>query len=467
MDEKTENALVPKPPSAVEKVAPGAKRILYGMVTDTLALANREQRIPSPAKFRIGDYEWCEPDYHQILIWAKETGLKPEEVVARLLDQRSLCKESEYGLPKHSPVFEEPLFANGKLLKVNLDLELLRCRKLEWVNGLETTSLRVMPAAEEAWLSELGPLPLGWLEWLICRRLGLTHLNLTRVPQLKYLDCAINQLKELQLHCVPQLTWLNCSENGIAELKFDQIPNLNSLDCWSNILARLDLSGLDWLKFAYCGDNKLAQLKLADLPNLIHLYCRENCLRELDLAEVPELSSLDCSSNQITWLDLSSVHELTDLNCANNAISELDLSSCQNLEHVDCSGNPILVLDIRGLKHLRWLNRSSHTKVIMDPEQEHAVEGDLGPSLHDAKAARLEEIDAHHGWPTEQVRFGLAYLYGRGVPKDAIEAYKWFRLAAEQGDKDAAEELARLTPTLPSDELQEGERRYREFKASR
>lgn len=67
----------------------------------------------------------------------------------------------------------------------------------------------------------------------------------------------------------------------------------------------------------------------------------------------------------------------------------------------------------------------------------------------------------------EQFQTGQTFFYGTGVPQEYAEAVKWFRLAAEQGDKDAAEELARLTPTLSSDELQEGERRYRDFKTSR
>ena len=40
MNEKKDFALVRRPSSAVEKVAPGAKRILSGMVADTLALIN-------------------------------------------------------------------------------------------------------------------------------------------------------------------------------------------------------------------------------------------------------------------------------------------------------------------------------------------------------------------------------------------------------------------------------------------
>ena len=203
MNEKKENALVPRPPSAVEKTASGPKRILSGIVSDTLALASREQGSLARTKFRIGEYEWCEPDYKQILIWSEETGLKPEEVIARLLDKQSLHEGSMLGLWSF-PSFEEPLFADGKLLKVNFDLRLLRCGRLQWVNGLEITHLRffVFDASGEQWLSDLGPLPLSRLVALYCSELGLTRLNLTGVPQLEYLSCIRNRLEELQLYYV-------------------------------------------------------------------------------------------------------------------------------------------------------------------------------------------------------------------------------------------------------------------------
>jgi len=184
MDKKNENALVPRPPSAVGKAVPGVKRILSGMVSDTLALAKREQCEPpllemkngqrklsrdqlkrlehalrmkrylrilkeyretlqtksSQTKFRIGDYEWCEPDYRQIVIWAEETGLKPEQVVERLLDPGSL-RELPANELTISKFFKEPLFVDGKLLKVNLNLRLLRCSRLDWAKHLEITCL--------------------------------------------------------------------------------------------------------------------------------------------------------------------------------------------------------------------------------------------------------------------------------------------------------------------------------------
>ena len=507
MNEKKENALVPRPSGSVEKAVPGVKRILSGMVSDTLALASREQRTLAPTRYRIGNYEWCEPDYRQILIWAEETGLKPEEVLARF-DQQA-AREWEERHWSDFWHFSEPLFEDGRLLKVNLDLRLFHYSKLVWVNGLEITHLRFFGASQATRLHDLGQMPLPRLGHLTCIQLDLTYLSLTGVPQLEYLDCPLNRLEELQLHSVPRLASLDCSFNELTELKFDQTPNLHFLSCVDNRLTQLDLSGLDRLEDVWCEGNKLKDLQLVGLPNL---------------------SFLDCSGNQI---------------------SKLDLSSCPQLEEVNCSKNPIRVLDIRGLKNLRVLNRSPHTKVLMDPEQESKVQ-DLeaqfqmgisfyyGKDVHQnyAEAAKFfryaaeerhSSAQAYLGWCcyrglgmpqdyTEAVKWfrkaadqgnargqyplgvcyrvghgvpkdhaeavkwfrkaaeqgnaqgqnnlGISYSYGKGIPKDPIEAYKWFKLAAEQGHKDAAKELASLTSTLSPGEQQEGDRRYREFKSS-
>ena len=57
MNEKNDFALILKPSSAVEKAAPGAKRILFGIITDTLALAKKEHLAQIGTKFRVGDFE--------------------------------------------------------------------------------------------------------------------------------------------------------------------------------------------------------------------------------------------------------------------------------------------------------------------------------------------------------------------------------------------------------------------------
>lgn len=56
MNEKNDFALVPKPPSAVEKIEPSAKRILAGMVGDALALAQVESTAKLPITMLVGKY---------------------------------------------------------------------------------------------------------------------------------------------------------------------------------------------------------------------------------------------------------------------------------------------------------------------------------------------------------------------------------------------------------------------------
>jgi hypothetical protein len=47
-----------------------------------------------------------------------------------------------------------------------------------------------------------------------------------------------------------------------------------------------------------------------------------------------------------------------------------------------------------------------------------------------------------------------------------IEAYKWFKSAVEQGEKEKEQMLVTLASTLLPGELQEDDRHYREFKAT-
>ncbi len=80
-------------------------------------------------------------------------------------------------------------------------------------------------------------------------------------------------------------------------------------------------------------------------------------------------------------------------------------------------------------------------------------------------AVRLATSGAQRGQPTAQFELGAFYLSGTGVAKDSIEAYKWFRLAAEQGHRAAADEVGLLEALLSPDQVQEAERRYRDFRA--
>jgi hypothetical protein len=317
--ENSRFALTPRPPSAVETARAGAKRIQSAIVADTLALAKKQQSTPAAAKFRIGQYEWCEPDYRQILIWAEALKLEPEEVIQGLLKGKTHVEK-------------------GRLLKIGWDFELLPLKDFQWGDGLRTTHL-------VSWShSCAGP-------W----RLGV------KLPELTHLAWVNAFLFELDLSGCPRLQWLDCSFNAISHLDLTSVPNLAALHCQANAIEELDLSPvprlvtLDWSANA-CG-RKLKALKRLTRPGL------------------PDLTSLWCSSDQLSSLDLSGLPNLTHLECSNNEIRELDLSKVPLLEELCCYSNPMSFLDIRPLHRLNrchWqalLADSCETHLIQRPDQ--------------------------------------------------------------------------------------------------
>jgi hypothetical protein len=311
--EENNVALVRRPPSALEKAEPGAKRILSGMVADALALADKKQTVALAAKFRIADYDWCEPDYRQILIWAKACSLRPEEVIERLLRGPGGTNDRWW----------ETRFENGMLLKISWDFELLPLYDFQWVDGLETTHLFIYSQPYMAIL------PDGWAR----KRLPL------KLPQLTHLDCPHVGLRELDLSGCPQLRALGCSWNWISQLDLASVPNLTVLDCGANDIEELDVSPVPRLTALYCRLNGL---------------CRQvKGLRRLTMPRLPGLRSLSCSSNRLSSLDLSGLPNLTFLECCTNEIRELDLSAVPLLEELYCHSNPIRSLDIRPLHNLR------------------------------------------------------------------------------------------------------------------
>ena len=49
-------------------------------------------------------------------------------------------------------------------------------------------------------------------------------------------------------------------------------------------------------------------------------------------------------------------------------------------------------------------------------------------------ASRLYRVAAEQGHSQAQISLGLMYAFGRGVRRDPVEAVKWYRLAAAQGE---------------------------------
>ena len=64
--------------------------------------------------------------------------------------------------------------------------------------------------------------------------------------------------------------------------------------------------------------------------------------------------------------------------------------------------------------------------------------------------------EANRGNPVSQSKMGIRFANGEGVPKDQVEAFKWFRKAAEQGDARAQFTLGRCYANgvgVPLDDL--------------
>jgi hypothetical protein len=82
--EDESKALVVRGSRSLAEIDAGARSILSGVVTDALRVARGRETELVAALFRIGRYEFREPDYQQILIWAKALEIDPVALVDAL-----------------------------------------------------------------------------------------------------------------------------------------------------------------------------------------------------------------------------------------------------------------------------------------------------------------------------------------------------------------------------------------------
>ncbi len=73
-------------------------------------------------------------------------------------------------------------------------------------------------------------------------------------------------------------------------------------------------------------------------------------------------------------------------------------------------------------------------------------------------ALREFRLLAEQGHAQAQVNLGIIYSQGRGVPKDSVQAYRWYTLAAGQGDDLAGKFKAHLEKSMTLDQLAEAQR---------
>ena len=397
MEPNQDRSLISRPSHELTAPRIGQNRILGEMVEQTLALG-RKEAVAQTARFRIGDYALCEPDYRQILLWADALKMEPVTVIGKLVAGEETKEVATR-------------FQDGRMLSLSWNLDELPLSDFRCIEGLSVQDLDIrhpslsaacfstflnpkrplselrakiekeskrialrLPSLRRLHLdfaSELNLSDVPNLTELRCAATLMRGIDLSQVPNLTTIDCGTNQLMKLDLSRVPNLTTLDCAQNQIAELDLSHVSKVTTLDCSKNQLRDLDLSHIPNLTTLDCSENQLRELDLSNVQYLTRLPCRRNQLVRLDLSRVPNLTTLDCAENRIDELDLSHVPNLTFLRCAQNQIGELDLSHVPNLTSLRCAQNQLVELDIRPLRGLNRLSYDSeHTRLIQRPDQQ-------------------------------------------------------------------------------------------------
>ncbi len=326
MTDENSRSLIPRPSHEVAVRVPARSRILGEMVEEMLALGRAEPIPQTTARFRIGDYTWCQPDYRQILLWAEALKVEP----ARLIEKLIAGEESEEVATR---------FHDGRILSLSWNLNELPLSDFRNVEAVTIEKLRLYKhggvGLTREKRCEIIALHMASLRFLDCGASGIGTLNLSGVPNLTHISCISNHLTELDLSNVPNLTKIACIGNQLTDLDLSQVPNLAMLSCSWNCLTELDLSCVPNLRALFCDSNRLKELDLSHVPNITRLCCQNNHLTTLDLSHVPNIATLLCSGNHLTNLDLSHVLNLTSLICSRNQLVQLDIRPLRSLEVVD------------------------------------------------------------------------------------------------------------------------------------
>lgn len=160
---------------------------------------------------------------------------------------------------------------------------------------------------------------------LRCGGIGLTKLDVSKMPQLVELTCAGNELTSLNTTANTKLEWLNCSSNSLGYIDVSKNTALTKLDCYVNSLTQLDLIPLTGLNTLRCHHNELASLDVSTCTQLKTLNCSNNHLKDLDLSANTQLTEVTNSyiGNQV----VSSVAQIKN----GSVIVPLTLKSASNI----------------------------------------------------------------------------------------------------------------------------------------
>ena len=164
-------------------------------------------------------------------------------------------------------------------------------------------------------------------------------VDVASMSQFSLHNLSLHSLRGIE--CFRRLTDLDVGYCGLTELDLSSLPQLRYLDCYENReLRALDLTGLQSLRGLTCYNCALTELKVAS-PALLWLFCSDNRLTALDLSGCPGLAELYCSRNRLTSLDISVCPELRILECENNDFPDLSAIVGYRQELVDAGHYPL------------------------------------------------------------------------------------------------------------------------------
>jgi Leucine-rich repeat (LRR) protein len=257
------------------------KRITEEMAAGALEIITHKSTAHTP-RFRISDHLLCEPDYRQIVVWAKELGISAEDVLASLL----LTPKGGLWFWKNDMGTK---IVNGQFLSLSFNRNLLPVSSFQWVDGLEIESMVAWGHAS-----------------------GIEYFS-SNLPSLQRLHLHDQEIPSIILDSTLRLRELRLINNRLSNLEIGAGSELRELWCVNNLLGEINLATTPKLEKLSCSGNRIATLALEFLPRLTSLYCKDNLISDLDLSKTPLLERLICSNNPIAEIDITPLFTLQHL----------------------------------------------------------------------------------------------------------------------------------------------------------
>jgi hypothetical protein len=127
------NALIRRPSTNLTTISAG-DRIVSRMVGEALEIARRQAIQVEKRTIKLGNFELCEPDYRQIVRWAKALDRAPEDLLVALSETTWEFDE------ERSARFR---IEGGLIKELAWDGDLLPIEAFEWEAGLAIEALYV------------------------------------------------------------------------------------------------------------------------------------------------------------------------------------------------------------------------------------------------------------------------------------------------------------------------------------